>query len=140
MCGKLAVYLRICGHDAAYALDREAAGDGDLVRLARAEDRTVVTRDRALADRADDAVLLGDRDLTAKLRELRTAGVPLSLPPEPERCGRCNGSLTSVSPATDTPSYAPDPDETDVWSCKRCGQYFWRGSHWADVRETLEAL
>ncbi|TKX52332.1 hypothetical protein EXE45_19560, partial [Halorubrum sp. SP9] len=55
MCGKLATYLRLCGYDAAYALDRGVEADDRLLDLAADEGRTLVTRDRELAARADAA-------------------------------------------------------------------------------------
>ncbi|MDZ7730382.1 MAG: Mut7-C RNAse domain-containing protein [Natrialbaceae archaeon] len=53
-------------------------------------------------------------------------------------CGRCNGSLEPVEDGTATPEYAPNPAREPLWQCTVCGQYFWKGSHWDDVRETLE--
>lgn len=140
MCGKLATYLRMCGHDTAYALDRDVEGDDALLALARTEDRTLVTRAAGLAERSGDAIHLEGAGLTDRLGELSAAGVPLSLPPAPTRCGRCNGSLRRVAADADTPGYAPDARETAVWRCPGCDQHFWRGSHWADVRETLQDL
>ncbi|MFB6143472.1 MAG: Mut7-C RNAse domain-containing protein [Halorientalis sp.] len=140
MLGTLATYLRFCGYDAAYALDRDAEADDALLALARAEDRTVLTRDRGVARRADDAVLLTERDVTDQLRELRAAGFALSLPDRPRRCGRCNGPLDPVEAGASTPAYAPDPAATDVWRCRDCGQCFWLGSHWEDVAGTLADL
>jgi uncharacterized protein with PIN domain len=40
----LATYLRMCGHDAAYALDRGVEADDALLELARIEERRLVTR------------------------------------------------------------------------------------------------
>ncbi|MCU4800968.1 Mut7-C RNAse domain-containing protein [Halobacteria archaeon HArc-gm2] len=149
MCGKLATYLRMCGYDAAYALDAgegeslesdRAPSDDDLLARAETEDRRIVTRDRQLADRAGDAVLLKSRDVTGQLRELADAGFDLALPDEPSRCGNCNGRVEAVDPTEPTPEYAPDSAETDVWCCVDCGQHFWKGSHWDDVAETLVGL
>jgi hypothetical protein len=140
MLGKLARYLRMCGHDAAYALDRGVEADDDLLALAREEGRTLLTRDESLAARADDVVLLTEREVTDQLRELRAAGVDVSLPDRPTRCGVCNGALDRVPESETLPDYAPDPAETTVWRCRRCGQYFWEGSHWDDVRRRLDAL
>jgi uncharacterized protein with PIN domain len=136
MCGNVAVYLRMCGHDAAYALNRGVEADDRLLELARAEDRRLVTRDRQFAARADDAILLRSTDVRDQLRELADAGVDLTLTDEPERCGQCNAPVERVE-AEPTPEYAPDPGETGVWRCVECGQHFWKGSHWDDVRETL---
>jgi uncharacterized protein with PIN domain len=151
MLGKLATYLRMCGHDAAYALER--AGDGDagsqrdasgiedddaLLSLARREDRQLVTRDADLAARTRDAILLSGTNVDDQLRELHAAGVDLALS-RPERCSHCNGQLERVD-GGETPPDAPDPGEQRVWRCRRCGHHYWKGSHWADVRERLEAI
>jgi Uncharacterized conserved protein len=140
MLGKLATYLRMCGYDAAYALEEGVEADDALLDLAAREDRHVVTRDRELARRADGSVLLESRALEDQLRELATAGFDLTLPPEPRRCGVCNAALARVETTDPTPAYAPDPGETAVWRCPDCGQHFWRGSHWDDVAETLAGL
>jgi len=140
MCGGIRAHLRMCGHDAAYALDRGVEADDCLLALARDEDRRLVTRDRELAEHAEESVLLTERETEDQLRELAAAGVSLALDPSPTRCGRCNGPLAAVDAAESTPEYAPAPDETGVWRCADCGGYFWRGSHWDAVRETLSGL
>ncbi|MFB6195069.1 MAG: Mut7-C RNAse domain-containing protein [Haloplanus sp.] len=139
MLGKLARYLRMCGHDAAYALDRGIEADEAVRELARREDRTLLTRDTALAEGTDDAIHLSARDIEGLIDELRAAGVTLTLPETPRRCSRCNGSLERVDVDASTPEYAPDPAETPVWRCERCGHHFWKGSHWDDVRRRLES-
>ena len=140
MLGKLARYLRMCGYDAAYALDRDEEADDRLLAMARSEGRTLVTRDRGLANRTSDSVLLTARDIEDQLRELRDAGFCLELTDRPARCGQCNGVVEQVAAEEETPGYAPDTSETTVWRCVDCGQYFWKGSHWEDVAETLRDL
>jgi uncharacterized protein with PIN domain len=137
MCGKLAVYLRMCGHDAAYALDRDVEDDDRLRDLARREERVLVTRDHDLAARTERSLLLTSRDVRGQLRELGSAGVALDLPREPTRCGRCNGPIEPVEENESTPEYAPDPGERQVWWCVECDQHFWKGSHWERVETTL---
>jgi len=140
MLGKLATYLRMCGYDAAYALDRDVEADEAVLALARAEGRTLLTRDVDLAARADRSLLLTERDPTDQLRELAAAGVSLVLDERASRCGRCNGHVEPVPADAEPPDYAPDADETPQWHCTACGQVFWRGSHWDRVRETLAGL
>lgn len=140
MLGKLATYLRMCGYDAAYALDEDAEADDDLLEVAARGDRTVLTRDRQLAARAPQSILLESRDVEAQLRELAGAGLDLKLAAEPVRCGDCNGSLDAVAATEPTPEYAPDAAEEDVRRCSACGQHFWRGSHWDDVAETIDRI
>jgi len=136
MLGKLATYLRMCGYDAADALDRNVEADDDLRRIADQEERTLVTRDTDLAARTDRALGLSARDVETQCEELRAAGVALSLPDRPRRCGRCNGRLESVEDGAETPDHTPDPT-AGVWRCGRCNGYFWKGSHWEDVRRRL---
>ncbi len=140
MLGKLATYLRMCGYDTAYALDEEAEADDALLELATEEGRRLLTRDRALAARAPDAILLESRDVEDQLRELAGVGFDLALTEEPVRCGVCNATLTRVGTDEPTPDYAPDSAEAAVWRCSDCGQHFWRGSHWDDVAGTLADL
>lgn len=140
MLGKLSTYLRMCGHDAAYALDRDVENDDEIAKLARDEDRTLLTRDTELARRLDDAILLTSRDVLDQLSELRGAGIDVSLSERPRRCGTCNGPVERVPGDASTPAYAPDQVSTPVWRCRNCGQHFWKGSHWTDVRERLEEL
>jgi uncharacterized protein with PIN domain len=158
MCGKLATYLRMCGYDAAYALDRGVEDDDRVLSLAAAEDRILLTRDRELAARAVDrdpgSVLLTERDVVDQLREVAAAGLPVALADEPTRCGACNGPVERVGPGgidvdpDERPDYVPDdvgpaaagdsdPDARPAWRCRDCGRWFWKGSHWASVAARL---
>jgi len=114
--------------------------DDRILGLARAEGRTLLTRDRSLAGRRSDSVLLAGRAIDEQLRELRAVGFRLELDDGPTRCGRCNGRVDPVGAGESTPEYAPDPAEIDCWRCRDCGQYFWKGSHWDDVAARLSAL
>lgn len=138
MLGTLATYIRMSGHDAAYALDRGIETDEAVLALARAEDRRLLTRDVDLAAGVADAILIEATDVDGQLQELVGAGVDLTLD-RPERCSRCNGRLELVA-GRDTPQYAPDPGEEPVWRCWGCAHCYWQGSHWDDVRDTLASL
>ena len=140
MCGGLDSYLRMCDYDTVYAGDRGVEADDALLEIARAEDRTLLTRDVALADRAEDSILLESREVEIQLAELADAGLELTLADEPAFCGRCNGSLEPVDRTASTPEYAPDPGDIAVWRCMGCGQHFWRGSHWKQVETTLSKI
>ena len=140
MLGRLRSYLRICGHDTAYALDRGIEADDRIAALAREESRRLLTRDRSLAGRVEGSVLLESHDYRDQLCELREAGVALD-PATPDRCrcGRCNGRLERSPDGADRPDYVPD-DAGPVRACVDCGQLFWQGSHWDRVTETLAGL
>jgi uncharacterized protein with PIN domain len=140
MLGKLATYLRMCGYDAVYALDDDLEADDEILARTHADERMLVTRDRDLAAQAEQSICLQHREIEDQLQELADAGFDLALADTPVRCSACNGPLISVDRARATPEYAPDPASTDVWRCEDCGQHFWKGSHWDDVRERLDDL
>ena len=147
MVGKLASYLRMCGYDAAYALDRGVEADDRLREIAAVEERRLVTRDVALARRAegDDGptpLLLSSGDVTDQLGTVAAEGYELTPAARPARCGDCNGRLRRGD-ETDAarPGYVPDErDRERVWRCVDCGQWFWKGGHWDRVSETLSAV
>lgn len=139
MLGTLTAYLRICGYDTEYAGDRDAETDEAIRDIARTEDRVILTRDVALANQTEHSILLQTKHITDQLAELHQAGVLLEPTDAPTRCGRCNTALEPVPTTTHTPEYAPDPGTTDVWQCPACDQYFWQGSHWDTMRNTILA-
>lgn len=139
MLGKLTTYLRMCGYDAAYALDRGVEADDEVLALAKAEDRRIVTRDSVLAARDEDSILLTGLEITDQLRQVHAAGLDLSLD-EPTRCSNCNGRLDRVPDDAVMTDSVPNPAKQAVWRCRDCGQLFWKGSHWDDVAERLDTL
>ena len=140
MLGRLATYLRMCGYDTAYALDVGIETDGEILAYSQRTDRRLLTRDRELAARAADAVLLHSREIDDQLQELAAAGFDLTPSATPEYCGVCNGPLTAVPSDAQTPAYAPDPATEQLWRCEDCGQFFWKGSHWEDVATRLAGV
>lgn len=147
MLGKLATYLRMCGYNAAYALDRGFEDDDRILEVATDENRLLITRDEQLANRTDESVLLTKRGVEDQLRELRDTGFALALADEPAYCGQCNGPVERVASEefdahdeTDESRPGYVPDEERVWQCQACKQYFWKGSHWEDVGERVDEL
>ena len=135
MLGDLARLLRMCGHDTAYCLDRGVEADDAVLALAESETRTLLTRDRELAARATDSVLLSAKDTDEQLQELAAAGVSLDLTPG-ARCGSCNGELRELDGDETRADYVADGADR-VWTCRDCSQQFYRGGHWDDVENRL---
>ncbi|MFW5929659.1 MAG: Mut7-C RNAse domain-containing protein, partial [Halobacteriota archaeon] len=92
MLGRLTTYLRMTGYDVEYAGDLNLDSDDDVLDYLDETGRTLLTRDRELSRRADDAVLLESLDVEAQLCELADSGFDLRLT-TPDRCSRCNGRL-----------------------------------------------
>lgn len=137
MVGRLARYLRMMGADTTYARGRT---DEEIAREARQEARVVVTRDRALAGRADRSILLESPRIDEQVRAV-WAAVP-ELPHELrfDRCTLCNAALVpGPGPATDQVGVPWDRirDGLPVYRCVGCHQLFWDGSHVSAVRRRL---
>lgn len=136
MLGTLAKWLRILGYD---ALFDPALDDHQLVRLSRAEDRVLLTRDRQLAQRRGVRVLLINREpLEDQLCQVLAA---LDLRPERaySRCPICNELLETVDRSvarTKVPAFVAQK-HSSFKCCPACERVYWRGSHWQAMEKRL---
>jgi len=135
---RLARWLRMAGQDVSNP--PEGADDSDLLEIALAEERTLLTRDRVLARRCEKAgagcLLIISSDLDEQLRELEDAGIALEL--NPERCTLCNGPLEEVGSSEIVGEPALSEEGSALWRCERCGKLYWRGFYWWGIRKRLE--
>lgn len=141
MLGALARWLRALDLDVVYdpALD-----DPDLVALAVAEERTILTRDRRLVERrlARNHLLICSDRVQEQVRQVLTE---LGIRPDPARllgrCLRCNLPLApiaaEVARARVPPWVARTQDE--FRACPGCGRIYWRGTHVERMGRWLEA-
>ena len=134
---RLARWLRMAGQDVSNP--PEGGDDSDLIKVALAEERTLLTRDRVLAQRCEkagaDCLLVKSSDLEEQLEELVEAGLSLEL--NPKRCTLCNAPLEEVGELEDLDDPAL-PEVSPIWRCDRCGKLYWQGSHWRGIRKRLE--
>ena len=137
MLGSLARWLRRMGYDADYANQREYP---ELVRIARAENRVLLTRDRELAGhRGVRALLVASQTLDEQLAQVTTA-FPLAPGSASGRCSECNSLLVKVAPeevAHRVPAYVLR-HHTRFQRCPGCQRIYWQGSHWKSMQVRLE--
>lgn len=139
MLGTLARWLRILGYDTLYdpRLD-----DHQLVRLARAEDRLLLTRDRPLAQRRGVRVMLID---SQRLEEqIRQVLAELKLEPDRafSRCPVCNELLLDLprdEARSRVPAYVAKTYQV-FKQCPSCRRVYWQGSHWQRMEERLASV
>ena len=139
--GGLARLLRLLGFDTLY--DNHFADD-EIERLAGAQQRIVLTRDRQLLKRRSITHGCAVRALHSEqqLREvvdrldLARAARPFT------RCLSCNGALRPLDKeraAATVP--AGVLDRYPRFSiCDGCARVFWEGSHWRRMRDRVDAL
>ena len=138
MLGRLAKWLRILGHDTAYY---PSLSDSDLVRIARAEGRLVLTRDREMVKRRGiNSLLIRSDDFREQIQQVVR---DLSLPLRPfTRCPACNEALKEVEKGAirdRVPPYVFATQER-FSLCPGCGKIYWRGTHWERMKERLKKL
>ncbi|HEY3274423.1 MAG TPA: Mut7-C RNAse domain-containing protein [Methanocella sp.] len=150
MLGRLVAWLRIFNYDTKSALELGINHDEDneLVRLAGAEGRVLLTRDLVLTERARKAgvkaVLIRPDDVKEQICELMKH-FPLETEPIMERCTACNALLRKATEADlerikrDAPSHLMD-EGNEFWLCDRCRKIYWQGSHWRNIRKMSEEL
>ena len=128
MLGSLAKWLRILGYDAAYW---PHADDRELVRVARAEGRTLVTRDVELSrSRNVDTILIQSQRLEQQLRQMFQE-VRLPQAERFSRCPTCNGVLEPVDVEAVADRIPPYVAKTQprFHRCLNCGKVYWPGTH-----------
>ncbi|MGY1727745.1 Mut7-C RNAse domain-containing protein [Geodermatophilus sp. SYSU D01062] len=131
--GALARRMRLLGLDAAWSPEARApdADDAELVAAAVAEDRVLLTQDRALLMRRAlpaGAWVRGtspDEQLADVLDRFRPPLAPLT------RCPACNGVPVAVDAAEVAGELEPGTRRTatEFSRCPRCGRVYWRGAH-----------
>lgn len=139
MLGTLAKWLRILGYDTQFDPNLD---DHQLVRLARAQERVLLTRDRELARRRGLSVLL----ITSERLDAQIGQVFAEFNLEPDRsfsrCPVCNAPLVEVDRETAqsrVPAYVAQTHKT-FKSCPTCQRIYWRGSHWQRMDDQLTRM
>jgi uncharacterized protein with PIN domain len=140
MLGSLTRWLRISGYDSEYRRDTD---DNDLIQEADREGRILVTRDKELFQRAkkrDVVAILVESDKDAEQLSEVARKIGLVLEPRESRCPKCNGLLVQKEkflikgkvPASSLEAF------NEFWVCESCGSVYWKGSHWNQIRLTIE--
>jgi uncharacterized protein with PIN domain/sulfur carrier protein ThiS len=139
--GQLAAYLRMLGFDTLY---RNDYSDEELARLASAEGRILLTRDRGLLKRSivTYGYYLRETDPQRQVAEVlrRFDLVPAIRPLR--RCMRCNGLLRPVPKEAISARLEPKTrayyDEFSI--CETCDQIYWKGSHYERMQVLIQGL
>jgi uncharacterized protein with PIN domain len=140
MLGKLAKWLRVLGHDAIYG--EHLSGPG-LIRVARAENRLILTRDRGLKKKQPQDYLFIESDhYREQVRQVIRACGLKPLDHAFTRCLECNLVLEPRSKAEvekRVPPYVFVTQEHFSW-CPKCRRVFWPGTHHQKMLEELKQL
>ena len=141
MLGKLSKWLRVLGFDTLFFPVIE---DDELLRLSRQQDRILLSRDTALLERAGpgSALFILSDDWRRQVRQvlehfdLHDRVAPYS------RCLACNLPLKAIPRERAQNLVTSYVFETaaEFSLCPGCSRVFWRGSHHADMQDTIEQI
>jgi len=145
MLGRLARWLRLLGYDTLYYPEIE---DSILLRIAREQERILLTRDTSLVKVREPVkiFLIESNDPFDQLREV-VFKLNLSLPLEINRnlsgrCSICNTPI-KVIPKEEVRDRVPEYVFKTVqrfFSCNTCGRVYWHGTHQEKMREKLKEI
>ncbi|MFP4033121.1 MAG: Mut7-C RNAse domain-containing protein [Desulfococcaceae bacterium] len=138
--GKLARWMRMLGLDCRWENDLD---DPEIVEISVAEGRTILTRDVGLLrrGRATRGHWVRSTDPDEQLSEvLSRFDLFDSLAPF-TRCVACNGALRSAEKAEVVNKLPPRTRRyfDEFFQCENCGKVYWKGAHWAGLRERVES-
>ena len=141
MLGRLATWLRIIGQDAIYG--GHLSGQA-LLRQARNEGRTILTRDRHLQRRSVGVPLLfiESDHFREQLQQVITAFQLNPFADAFTRCARCNQPPVAADKAAIADRVPPYvlATQTSFVQCPRCRRIYWPATHHERVLQELAAL
>ncbi len=143
MLGRLARWLRLYGYDTLYGVE----DDDEILRIALAENRVLLTRDSGLAARARrlgvEVIALSSNSLEGQVGELKKRGLEFEeLFPAHARCPKCNGPIRPI-PKDDLRGRVPESvyqKYDEFYVCENCGQVYWPGRQWREMLRIGEKL
>jgi len=146
MLGKLALWLRLTGHDTRFDTEMH---DDELLDVSIAENRVLITSDAELHERAqnrnlESLLLRGsvDEGVAQVFIEYK---IPPEIDPAKSRCSKCNGSLTSITEVDKERVKDLVFEQTfdtyeEFWLCEDCNSVFFQGGHWKNIELYMERI
>jgi len=141
MLGKCAKWLRILGFDTLFFSKAE---DNRLIRIAREQDRILLTRDTGIIEKAKKIKVLfiqSERWKAQVQQVLDELDIKKQVRPY-SRCIECNVALKPLSKKQAKNLVAPFVYErSDSFAlCPKCGRVFWPGTHHSDMNFKIEDI
>lgn len=141
MLGRLARWMRFLGFDTLYF---SVISDSRLIRIAKEQDRFILTRDTRLikVKGLKDYLLIRSNNSFQQLHEVLDF-FQLKQFNLLSRCVKCNGRLTRVSDKTEIQDSVPEfvfLNFEAFLKCNDCGKIYWEGSHPKKFMEKISEI
>ena len=145
MLGNIAKKLRLMGYDSKYEADIQ---DEDLIKLAKQEQRTIVSRDENLVKKAlklgIKSIFIEKNEEVKQLREIidKQNLTLVEINGDRARCPLCNTKTKSInkdSVKDKIPVKILEQNEK-FWECANCRKIFWEGSHIKNLQKFVSEI
>ncbi len=146
MLGKLALWLRLAGHDTRYSTEMH---DDDLLQISLSEGRVLITSDAELYNRAQlqnlESLLLRGSVDEGVAQVFMEFDISPEIDPTKSRCSKCNGNLITIKEADKEQVKKLVFEQTfdyyeEFWLCKDCNSVFFKGGHWKNIELYMKRI
>jgi uncharacterized protein with PIN domain len=146
MLGKLALWLRLTGHDTRFDTEMH---DDELLEVSITEGRVLLTSDAELHERAQtrnhESLLLRGSVDEAVAKVFLEFNIPPEIDPTKSRCSKCNGSLVTIKEADKERVKDLVFEQTfdyyeEFWLCEECNSVFFQGGHWKNIELYMKRI
>ncbi|MDP3011515.1 MAG: Mut7-C RNAse domain-containing protein, partial [Candidatus Hydromicrobium sp.] len=123
------------------------ASDDQIIKIARETDRIILTRDSLMLARREfkkgiiKYLYIKEDKLENQLDQIKSE-LKISLKPNLIRCIGCNEKLIKVKKEdvkNKVPPYVYRTQQNFLY-CKKCDKYYWRGTHYDNIRNTFLSI
>jgi len=145
MLGNIAKKLRILGFDSEYVSDID---DSKLIEKAQNENRTIISRDRNLIDRAkkneiSSVYITTEDEIEQFLEILESTHLQFDeISGDSARCTKCNSPTSQIN-KLEIENKIPQgvlEYHDKFWKCDRCDQIYWEGTHIKNLQEFVHKI
>jgi len=145
MLGNIVKKLRLLGFDSEYVFDID---DSKLIEKAKNENRTIISRDHNLIDRAkkneiSSVYITTENEIEQFLEILETTHLQFDeISGDSARCTKCNSPTSQINKLeieNKIPQGVLEYHDT-FWKCDGCDQIYWEGTHIKNLQEFVHKI
>ena len=140
MLGSMAKWLRILGYDTKYVKNMK---DEEIAKIAREEERILLTRDKKLASKFKNSIYLENNGLKNQLRRIiKELALEIDDKNLLTRCIICNEKIEKIDKEKVkgmVPEHVYESHE-EFYICPKCKRIYWIGTHFENMKRFIESI
>lgn len=140
MLGSMAKWLRILGYDTKYVKNMK---DEEIAKIAREEERILLTRDKKLASKFKNSIYLENNGLKNQLRRIiKELALEIDDKNLLTRCIICNEKIEKIDKEKVkgmVPEHVYESHE-EFYICPKCKRIYWIGTHFENMKKFIESI